>query len=268
MSDALSALKDRLGQIADVSHAVSLASWDQQTMMPSHGAQSRAEAMGTLTRVRHELFADDETGRLIESATAELPGDDRDGDDQRLIEVVRRRWEKARRTPPALAADQARAASAGQSAWVEARERSDFGSFVPYLERNLELLRRYIDYHMSGGDYETAYDVVLDDFEPRMRTADVSRLFAELREEIVPVIGRLRGVVGVREVSLDEPFPVDGQRALVREVLGMMGFDATSWRMDDTVHPFATRIGHGDVRITTRWDERWFPMGLYGAMHE
>jgi carboxypeptidase Taq len=34
------------------------------------------------------------------------------------------------------------------------------------------------------------------------------------------------------------------------------------------VHPFATRIGRGDVRITTRWDETYFPAALYGAMHE
>ena len=47
-----------------------------------------------------------------------------------------------------------------------------------------------------------------------------------------------------------------------------MGFDRTGWRIDDTVHPFATRIGGGDVRITTRWDEHFFPTGLYGAMHE
>jgi carboxypeptidase Taq len=47
-----------------------------------------------------------------------------------------------------------------------------------------------------------------------------------------------------------------------------MGFDRAGWRIDDTVHPFATRIGGGDVRITTRWDEHYFPTGLYGAMHE
>ncbi len=47
-----------------------------------------------------------------------------------------------------------------------------------------------------------------------------------------------------------------------------MGFDAAEWRLDDTVHPFATRIGGGDVRITTRWDERFWPTGLFGAMHE
>jgi carboxypeptidase Taq len=38
--------------------------------------------------------------------------------------------------------------------------------------------------------------------------------------------------------------------------------------MDDTVHPFATNIGAGDTRITTRWDETYFASALYGAMHE
>ena len=34
------------------------------------------------------------------------------------------------------------------------------------------------------------------------------------------------------------------------------------------MHPFAQSLGEGDVRITTRWDETYFPAGLYGAMHE
>jgi carboxypeptidase Taq len=34
------------------------------------------------------------------------------------------------------------------------------------------------------------------------------------------------------------------------------------------VHPFAVSFGSQDVRITTRWDESFFPMALYGAMHE
>ena len=47
-----------------------------------------------------------------------------------------------------------------------------------------------------------------------------------------------------------------------------MGFDRASWRIDDAVHPFATGFGNQDVRITTRWDERFLPTALYGAMHE
>jgi carboxypeptidase Taq len=63
-------------------------------------------------------------------------------------------------------------------------------------------------------------------------------------------------------------FPIEGQRRLVTDVVTRMGFDPAGWRLDDTVHPFATSLGSGDVRITTRWDETFLSMGLYGAMHE
>ncbi len=47
-----------------------------------------------------------------------------------------------------------------------------------------------------------------------------------------------------------------------------MGFDRAAWRIDDAVHPFAVSLAPSDVRITTRWDETYFPSSLYGAMHE
>ena len=68
------------------------------------------------------MFVDDETGRLLEGAAAELNGADPDGDDARLIALVRRQWDKARRVPTELAAEMARAASVGQEAWIVARE--------------------------------------------------------------------------------------------------------------------------------------------------
>ncbi len=33
-------------------------------------------------------------------------------------------------------------------------------------------------------------------------------------------------------------------------------------------HPFATSLGLGDTRITTRYDEHDFGMALYSALHE
>jgi carboxypeptidase Taq len=268
MSERLDGLKQRLGQLADLAHAMSLAHWDQQTMMPPQGGEARAESLATLTRISHEMFVDDETGRLLDDATAELNGADPNGDDARLITLVRRQWDKARRVPPDLAAELARAASVGQEAWVVAREAGDFKSFTPYLERNFELARRYVECHADSGDFECAYDVLLDDYEPRLPTRDVSALFAELKAELVPVIAQIAAAEPVDETPVHAAFPVDRQRALVREVVGLMGFDEAQWRLDDTVHPFATRIGGGDVRITTRWDEHFFPTGLYGAMHE
>jgi carboxypeptidase Taq len=268
MNERLDGLKQRLGQLSDVAHAMSLAHWDQQTMMPPRGGEARAESLATLTRISHEMFVDDETGRLLEGAASELNGADPDGDDARLIRLVRRQWEKARRVPPDLAAEMARAASVGQEAWVLAREKSDFQGFVPHLERNFDLARRYVECHAGSDEFDVPYDALLDDYEPQMPTREVARLFAELKAELVPVIAQIAAAEPIDEVPLYAQFRVERQRELVREVVGLMGFDDTEWRLDDTVHPFATRIGGGDVRITTRWDGRFWPTGLYGAMHE
>ncbi len=269
MSDQLNALKLRMAKLDDLRHAATLAHWDQQTQMPRGGGEARAEAMATLERIAHELFVDDETGRELEGAVNELDGSDPDGDDARLVALGRRQYGKARRVPTELAADLARAASTGQEVWVRARENADFAAFAPALERNIELTRNYVECHLGSGQYECAYDVVLDDYEPEMKTTTVRSLFDDLIGQLVPMLDRLRDEgTEPDDAILHVAAPAERQRELVAETVALMGFDRETWRLDDAVHPFATRIGRGDVRVTTRWEERYFPAGLYGAMHE
>jgi carboxypeptidase Taq len=266
MTEIVKELRRHLAELTDLRNAVQLLQWDQQTMMPPRGAELRADELGTLQRLLHERFVSAHTGRLLDDAEDQCGDLPPDSDDARLITVVKRRWEKARRVPSELAEELARSASAGQEAWVGARERSDFGAFLPHLRRGLELKRRYVE---CFDDYDTPYDVLLDDFEPGMRTAEVTALFAELKAELVPLIAAVveRGDA-VDDSCLYGSFPIEGQRRLVTDVVSRMGFDPAAWRLDDTVHPFATSLGSDDVRITTRWDEGFLSMGLFGAMHE
>ena len=266
MSAPMEQLRERMASLADLKSVAQLLDWDQQTMMPPGGAPARAETAATVQKISHELFISDETGRLIEAAAENLDGAPADSDDASLVRVTRRQWDKARRVPAELAADMARASSVGHQAWVLAREASDFDAFVPYLERNFELVRRYID---CFDDFECAYDVLLDDYEPGGRTREVSLLFDELKGELRPMIAEVeRHHDRVDHSPLYGDFPVDRQRELVAWLLGKMGFDPSAWRIDDAVHPFAAGFSNHDVRITTRWDEHFLPTSLYGAMHE
>jgi carboxypeptidase Taq len=266
MADPFKQLHERMAALADLRNVTQLLDWDQQTMMPPRGAPARAETIATVQRLSHDMFVSAETGRLLDAAASHLDGASPDSDEAALVRVVRRRWEKARRVPGELAADLARAASIGQQAWIAARQASDFAGFVPYLERNFELLRRYVE---CFDGLECAYDAVLDDYEPGARTAQVARLFDELKSQLRAVIA----AVADRPDRIDDSclhghFPVDRQRQLVMWLLPQMGFDRASWRIDDAVHPFAAGFGNRDVRITTRWDEHYLPTSLYGAMHE
>ncbi len=137
-------LKTRLAAIHDLNMARAILGWDQHTMMPPKAGPLRAEQLGTIDRFAHELFIDDEIGRLLEDARDYEESLDPDSDDARLIRVTRRDYEKARRLPPELRAELTRTGANALAAWVEAREKSDFSIFLPYLKKNVELQHRYI----------------------------------------------------------------------------------------------------------------------------
>src|SRR5579863_1338840 len=264
MANAISELGARLAEISDLHRASSLLHWDQNTMMPPLGAPLRAEHLATLSRITHERFISERTGELIEAAAEELDGLPPDAVQARIVSEARRLYEKDRRVPLELAAERAKASSHGYRVWIRARADNDFGSYVPVLERNFQLARDYI---ACFDDYADPYDVVLDDFVPGMRTTEVSDLFRELREQLLPLIAELAGrEIDVRPLHID--YPVSGQRQLVDQVLRWMGFDESSWRLDDTIHPFETSLAVTDVRLTTRFLPSYFPMALYGGMHE
>ncbi|MDA1179245.1 MAG: carboxypeptidase M32, partial [Planctomycetota bacterium] len=47
-----------------------------------------------------------------------------------------------------------------------------------------------------------------------------------------------------------------------------IGFDFDRGRLDVTAHPFCTTLGPHDCRITTRYNESFFPSAFYGILHE
>ena len=272
MSAALQELNERLARLADLGSAVALANWDQQTKMPPRGAGARANMITTLAEISHREFTDPEVARLLDRADAEVAhgadGADPDSDAVRLLALVRRRYEKDTRVPAELAARIARASSTGHKAWVAAREQSDFAAFEPSLREGVELARRYVDCHLGHDGFACGYDVLLADYAPGMRTSHVSARFNELREELTPMLAAIAQAPAVDDWPVRARFPEPGLRALTREVLGMMGFEESGWRLDDTVHPFALSVGEGDVRLTARFEEGFWPTGLYASMHE
>jgi carboxypeptidase Taq len=263
-------LRERLGRIHDLSRAASLMAWDERTMMPGAGAEARAEALATLARVRHEMFCDDEIGALIDEVRGGPDGDAPPGESipADLARVVARDWEKARRVPAELRAELARSSSVAENAWVEAKHRSDFQMLLPHLERNVELARRYADCYDGFPGFSHPYDPLLDEYEPEMTTEQMRTVLGQLREGLVPLVAEATANGDSSPDPFRGLFPVDDQKELVAEVIAELPFPDDSYRLDPTEHPFAMSVGHGDVRLTTRYDEDNLAMSLFSAVHE
>jgi carboxypeptidase Taq len=264
MADALEQLQERLTEITDLGKVGRLLSWDQQTMMPLAGTAHRADQMATVYRLAHERFTDPAVGRLLEELRPLEESLDPDSDDAALIRVVRRDYEKAVNVPASLRAAMTKAAAEARPVWVKAKAESDFASFLPSLERIVELKLEYVDCVAAGTDER--YDALLDDYEPQTTTAEVRTLFEELKPPLVELIAELRQ----REVDdafLHADFPPERQRALAHEVIDLFGHRPDSWRIDPTEHPFASGPGRDDVRITTNYHPDSLE-SLFSTMHE
>ena len=111
--------------------------------------------------------------------------------------------------PAELAAEMTRAAAEAHDVWAKAREENDFALFLPHLEHAVELKRRYIDCFEG---YDEPYDVLLDDFEPGMKTAEVRAVFDDLKAELVPLIAEIGSVEG-DDAFMSGPWPIDAQHA-------------------------------------------------------
>jgi len=262
METALAELKHRLARLTDLRRAEAVLVWDMQVFMPPGGAPSRAAQLGTLEELIHERLVDDRFGELFEELepyAASLP---HDSDDACLIRVARYDWDRARRVPTELAVEFAETAAESYDVWVGARQNSDFATFRPSLERMIDLRRRYIE---CFAPYDDPYDVLLEDFEPGMKTSQVREIFAVLTPA-------LRELVAASATAEDDPFmrgpfPIPVQDQLSRELCEAFGATWDQFRLDTTVHPFETTFGLGDVRLTSRYSEHDL-LSLFTAMHE
>ena len=260
MDADLRALKERLAEIFDLSKAGAVLAWDQKVVMPPGGHPARAEARATVGRIAHEKFVDAEIGNLLERLRPLEESLDYDSDDASLIRVTRRDWEKQRRIPTELHTELIRSAALGNQVWIEARATNDFPKFLPALQRNLDLKRRYVECFEWE---DSPYTPLLDDFEPHMLTSEVAAVFGTIR----PVLAELmREAPQVDASFLHEDYPVDEQRRFYDRILATFDFDDGSYRLDPTVHPFCTSFSRRDVRMTTRFESGLD--GLWSTMHE
>ena len=265
MSTPLHRLTELIGEVADLRHAADLLEWDERVCMPPGGAQVHGEMLATIRRLAHEKFTSDAVGRALEQLNGNRGGLDPDSAVHRMVAVTARDYDKATKVPADFVAEQARIVSAAQHTWAQARAACNFSLFQPRLEDIIDLKKRYVTFFPSA---DHPYDVLLDDFEPGMKTADVKTMLGTLRPRQVELIRAVAEGPPIDAAFLHVPYSEQELWAFAVDVISAFGFNWADGRQDKSVHPFATAFGSNDVRITTRFVEG-HPFGLlFGTMHE
>ena len=242
-TEALSQVAGRLG-------------WDQETMMPDGAAPQRAEEHAAMANVLHARRIDSRVGDWLAKAD---PADDVAAANMRHIQ---RSYDRTMKVPAKLAAEIAKTTSLAHRVWAISRSDEDVASYLPVLEKVVDLRKQEADALAAGGD---RYDALLNDYEPGATGAEIAAMFAALRP----------GLVDLRAAILDKPkrqaltgtFDEAAQLALSTKLALAFGYDLNKGRIDKAVHPFSSGSGI-DVRITTRTNPTDPFNCFYSTIHE
>ena len=251
-----------LQKAADINNASALLEWDQETYMPSKGAEHRARQLATLASQAHDIL----TSERLATVLRLLAVDETLSDMQKAnVRLSLRDHEKNKKLPSSFVESLSRQSSECFNAWIEARQKNDYRIFEPSLTRMIALKQEQARLY---GYEKHPYDALLDDYEQGATVAMLDRVFEKIRMELPPVLARIKAMPQVSNDCFHQQFARQQQWDFSVEVLKKMGYDFEAGRQDYAEHPFTTSFSNSDVRITTRVDEQNYASLLWSTIHE
>jgi carboxypeptidase Taq len=265
MEEQFEKLQSLNHRIHAISTAMGLLAWDRDVSMPPGAAENRGATLSQLGGMAHEMAISEQMGGLIENLLPWSEDHETDSFEARYLAVSKRNYEQMTKIPTAMLMEFIQVTNAADQGWRQARQNSDFSVFQPHLEKIVELLLTSVEFFKP---YDHPYDVLLDRFEPNMKTAEVQEIFAAIRPEQVELVHAILAANQIDDSCLHQPFEIDKQVALGEKLVALLGYDLSSGRQDPVEHPYMAHLGYGDTRITYRADPEFFNTYLSAAMHE
>jgi len=259
----LEEFKEYLRKIEYLNAASGLLYWDMRVGMPKKSIPYRGKMLSYLSGEAYKLQTSDAMKEYIEYFAA-LEG--LDDVTKAMVERTRRNYDQTKKIPEERYIAYVELTSNAEAAWEEAKGKSDFAIFKPYLEKLVSFNQEFIEYL---GYENNKYDTLLDNYEPGITVEKLDKVFGELRDAIVVLLNKIQNSKVIIEDSFfKKSFTEKEQEEFSLFILEKMGYDFEAGRMDVSTHPFTINFGNKDVRITTHYLENEFRSALFSGIHE
>ena len=244
-------------------HVRAIVSWDRSAMMPPGGSEARSAAEAELDALIHRVRTDPRQIEWLRGAHDE-PLDDIE---RANLREIRRKWRDASAVPEALVEAKTLAGARCEHAWRTQRPANDWRGFLENWREVVRIVREEAQL-LSDDSGLSRYDALVERFEPGMRTAELDRVFGDLKQWLPGLIRRVQEKQGREKfIAPTGPFPTPKQRELSLALMKLLGFDFGAGRLDESAHPFCGGVPE-DLRLTTRYSEQDFTRSLMSTIHE
>jgi carboxypeptidase Taq len=257
-------LRDYFTEIMRLNYIQALLGWDQEVnMMGYKSVEGRSEQNALIARLIHERLVADKAGELIKNAEKLKDLNDVDA---AMLREAKRAYEQEIKLPAELVVEITKTAALAQQSWQEARKNNDFKSFVPLLEKTVELQKEKAE---KLATFPDLYSTLIDLYEPSATYDWIANIFNPIKPKLTNFVKKLNSSSNKPDDSiLRKNYNPDKQFELSFEIIKKLNFDLGSGRQDRSTHPFTTSPASADIRITTRTKEDFLNECIFGTIHE
>ena len=188
--EKLNKLLDYLQTIADTSYIATLMHWEMDITAPKKSLDYLIDVKTKVELKAFELSTSNEYKRLIDDVINSDEYKSLTKEEQIYLKELANDYEKEKRVPSDFFEEYSSLCSKSNAAWVEAKEKQDYQIFKPYLEKIIDMTKKYYTYKYPNTN--NLYDCMLDEYETGMTSEKIDKLFDELKKDIIPIVKSLK----------------------------------------------------------------------------
>ena len=263
LNEAIEKLNELEKAAYALGHAQSILFVDGDTVAPKNSWKGRGKALSYVGELMYRQLVNPETGEVLETILQHK--DETDEVTFRRAEVMKESYDDLHILPMEEFVAYQELTNESSAVWHDAKEKSDWNMFAPYLEKLIAARRRFASLKDPA---KPAYDILLDQYEKGAVMADLDPFFRTLREELSPVIREVAAREKPVPAFMKGPWPIAQQRIFSDKLMVLEGLDPLNCAIGETEHPFTGGPNKWDIRITTHYHEEDPFSSMYSVIHE
>ena len=186
---------------------------------------------------------------------------------KRIVDISKKELAMNVKVPVEVMNEYQKACSDAFFYWDNAKNKSDYSIYKPYLEKVINL-QKQVGLYMKD-ENTSLYDTFLDMYEEVISSVELDNFFATLKERIVPLLKKINeSNVKINDSFLSRKINKNNQMEMGKLMARKVGFDFSMGMVRESEHPFTNLISSHDVRITTHIYENNFISNLFSMAHE
>lgn len=258
-------LYSSLREIRLILHANRIISFDLSTICPPKARENQGETSNYLSSLAFKLIKDPKFFQSSEYCYNHL--NELKPMEQELIKSIHRDYLRTKNITPEFQDEINRVQSEAYIHWLEAKAKSDFSLFAPYLAKIIELEKKKIS--LLDNKDAIPYNNLIDLYERGMSERDYDSFFTSMKNYLtskLPMVTKKSQKVRIDFLSREVPIHL--QEEFSHFLLETIGFDFERGAISTTEHPFTESMAVDDNRITTHYFLNNCISNMFSVIHE